>query len=143
MTIYENCERGQFQTEYGKQLVSYEGMLFKGRTGHFNVTPTDVDGMIQLDNENCIVFFELKHSGGMPVGQSDALKKLVDAVQKGGIKCALFTALHNTPHPQTIIAKNAIVASIYWEGKQYPPRTKGINLYDSILNYIEYIKEEH
>ena len=142
MTIYHDCERGQFQTEYGKQLVSYEGMLFKGRTGHLNVTPTDVDGLIQLDNENCIVFFELKHSGSMPTGQSDALKKLADAIQAGGVNCAVFTAVHNTPHPQMIAAKDAIVTEIYWDGKTRPPRKEGVNLYEYILNYIDYIKEE-
>lgn len=141
MTVYQDCERGQFQTEYGKQLVSYEGMLFKGRTDRFNVTPTDVDGLIQLDNENCIVFFELKHSGNMPTGQSDALRKLADAVQAGGIDCVIFTAVHSTPFPQTIIAKDAIVKTIYWKGRPYPPRKEGINLYESILSYIDYIKE--
>lgn len=140
MNSYEGNSRGKFQTEFAKQLVSFEGLKFKGRNGISNVTPTDIDGLVQLDNENCFIFFELKHSGGVPLGQSSALARLADAVQAGGVKCAVFVAIHNTPYPETVMAKDAVVRNIYWNGKWYIER-KGRTLHEIALNFIDFIKE--
>lgn len=141
MNSYNDSTRGTFQNEsYAKQLISFDGLKFKGRNGLMNVTPTDIDGVVQLDNENCFIFFELKHSGGVPTGQSDALKKLVDAVQAGGVNCVLFVAVHNTPFPETIMAKDAIVSRIYWNGKSYNVWDKQRVLYEVAQNYVKYIK---
>ena len=142
MNQYENGTRGVFQTEYAKQLISYDGLKFKGRSGVLNVTPADIDGVVQLDRENCFMFFELKYSGTVPTGQSDALTRLADAVQKGGVNCAVFVAIHNTPFPETVMAKNAIVKKMYWNRKWYY-ESKGRTLYDIMLGFIDFIKEEH
>lgn len=136
---YNDANRGTFQTEYARQLVSFEGLKFKGRNGLANVTPTDIDGVVQLDNENCFIFFELKHSGGVPSGQATALARLADAVQNGGTDCVVFVAIHNTPFPQTIMAKDAVVKYIYWNGK-WCPEKKQRKLYEIALDFINYIK---
>lgn len=141
MNHYEDNNRGTFQTEYAKQLVSFDGLKFKGRNGLNNVTPTDIDGLVQLDNENCFIFFELKHSGSVPSGQSSALEKLADAVQAGGVNCVIFIAVHNTPYPETIMAKDAIVRNIYWKGKWYV-EYKGRTLHKIALSFIDFIKED-
>lgn len=142
MNHYKDEQRGTFQNEqYAKQLVSFEGLLFKGRSGMCNVSPTDIDGLVQLDNENCFIFFELKHSGGVPEGQAKALERLADIIQKGGTNCVVFVAEHNTPVPQTIIAKDAIVKSIYWNGRWWPTKRER-TLYQITLNYIDFIKAE-
>ena len=143
MNQYDNASRGTFQNEnHAKQLVSFEGLRFKGRNGISNVTPTDIDGLVQLDKENCFIFFELKHSGGVPYGQASALTKLADAVQAGGTNCVVFVAVHNTPFPQTIIAKDSIVRNIYWKGKWYV-EYKGRTLYEIAINFIDFIKEDN
>ena len=143
MNYYDDANRGQFQSEQlAKQLVSFEGMRFTGRSGIKNVTPTDIDGLVQLDAENCIIFFELKHSGNAPPGQLCALKKMVDAIEKGGVNSAAFVATHNTPFPETIEAKNAIVNSIYWRGKWWEPK-KQHTLYEYMEGYVKYIKKEN
>lgn len=83
MKYYSDANRGTFQNEqFAKQLVSFEGMKYKGRMGYNNVTPTDIDGFIQLDVWNCFIFFELKKYGVPPDGQGCALSNLVDAVKK-------------------------------------------------------------
>ena len=98
MNQYENSTRGVIQCEkYAKQLVSYGGLVFKGKTGHYNVTPTDIDGLIQLDNENCFIVIELKHSGDAPEGQKKALQNLAAAIRKGGSNCVVILAEHGTP----------------------------------------------
>lgn len=84
---YNDASRGVFQdASLAKQLVSFEGLKFRGRNGVCNVTPTDIDGLVQLDKEKCFIFFELKHSGAVPYGQATALAKLADFVQAGGSK---------------------------------------------------------
>lgn len=141
MKDYQCTERGTFQNkEYAKQLVSFEGMKFEGRNGQLNVTPTDIDGLIQLDTLNCFVFFELKHSGGVPKGQRDALRKLVDTADKGGANSIAFVAIHNTEYPENIIAKDAKVESFYYEGRWY--RLEGLSktLYELINSYLENLK---
>lgn len=142
MNNYSSANRGIFQNEeLAKQLVAFEGLRFKGRNGMANVTPTDIDGLVQLDNENCFIFFELKHSGGMAGGQSDALTRLCDAVQRGGVDCALILAVHNTPYPEKIMAKDAKVIKVYLNGKWYLERDNR-TLKEIAEGFINYIKEE-
>lgn len=138
---YTDESRGRFQNDgYAKQTISFDGLRFKGRNGLSNVTPTDIDGLVQLDNENCFIFFELKYMGGVPSGQAGALTKLCDAVQAGGVNCVVFVAEHSTPYPQTIIAKDATVKRIYWNGRWYA-EPKQRKLYEIALNFISFIKE--
>lgn len=140
---YDDANRGEFQhEEFAKQLVSFTGMRFEGENGDTNVTPTDIDGLIQLSKENCIIFFELKHSGDVPYGQRKALERMCDGLESGGIHSVVFVAAHNTPKDEAILAKDAKVTQVYWNKKWvYCPGTE--NLYDKTKNYIKYIKEKH
>ena len=141
MNDYSNTERGTFQRpELASQLCSFEGLVFKGRNGHDNVTPTDIDGLVQLDRENCFIVFELKHSGGMSGGQSDAYTRLCDIIQKGGTECIFILAEHNTPFPETIIAKDAIVKKIYMKGKWYEEK-KRRTLKEIADRYVEHLRK--
>lgn len=141
MNSYNDLTRGTFQyDDFAKQVVSFDGLLFRGRNGISNVTPTDIDGMVQLDKENCFVIFELKYSGGMPTGQSTALTKLCDAIQAGGTNCVLIVAIHNTPYPKPIIAKDAKATCAYWNGKWYR-ETKNRTLYEIAINFVDFFRK--
>lgn len=127
MTDYSNGQRGLFQhSDMAKQLVSFEGLVFQGENGKNNVTPTDIDGLVQLDKENCFIFFELKHHDNCPLGQKKALERLADCIstkhkeEKYDSECVVFIANHNTPKDKTIIAKNSIVVEFYYHGKWFP-----------------------
>ena len=141
VTNYDNATRGTFQNEgYAKQLVSFEGMRFRGREGKMNVTPTDIDGLVQLDIENCVIFFELKFKDGMPSGQKRALESICDAVADGGRNSVVFLATHDVPEGQTIIAKDAETRSYYWKGEWrtiMPPKP----LYEAINHFVIWIKK--
>ncbi len=141
MNQYDDSTRGTFQTEYAKQLISFEGLRFKGRNGICNVTPTDIDGLVQLDNENCCIFFELKYSGDVPAGQRTALTKICDAINAGGMECVIFVANHNTPSTQTVIAKDAIVKGTYWHGKWYQ-EPKERKLHEIAMDFVNYLGKE-
>lgn len=141
VTNYEDANRGRFQNEsYAKQLISFDGMLFEGKSGITNVTPTDIDGLVHLSKENCIIFFELKHSGGMPGGQREALEKLNDAVMAGKTNTILFLATHNTPKDQTVIAKYALVQGCYWGGK-WRKFAEPTTLYEAMDRYIQWLRK--
>lgn len=142
MKDYTNRPRGTIQCkEYAEQLRSYEGMRFRGREGYLTVTPTDIDGLVQLDNENCFLVYELKHHGDVPQGQKRCLQALADRIQEGGSDCIVFVAEHNTRYPETIIAKDAIVTQTYWRGKWYGQR-KRRTLYELSNSYVQYLKDE-
>lgn len=142
MTIYEDADRGVFQEEaFAKQLISFEGMKFKGRSDLMNVTPTDIDGLIQLDKEKCVIFFELKHSGWTPIGQCKALTSLADAIQTGGMDCVVIVAIHSTPYNETVMAKDAKTDRVYWHGIWYQDTTNS-TLYDCINRYIKQFRKE-
>lgn len=145
---YEDENRGTFQSiETAKQMVSFEGMRFFGRTGRRNVTPTDIDGFIQLENENAFIFFELKHHGDAPEGQKLALKAMCDAIEKGGAHAVAFISVHGTEKEEMISAKDSIVTQIYWnpcKEKEKPlvSVNGGKTLFQRISDYITYLHEE-
>ena len=148
MRSYQDSERGTFQNEeFANRKVSFDGMLFPGRYGVRTVTPTDIDGYIQLDRLNAFIFFELKYGrGDVPAGQLDALKKLVDAVdnKERGNNSVLFVATHQTAtNSGPIIAKDAIVIASYWNGKwrNLKPSSE-ITLLYAINSYIKLCEEE-
>lgn len=142
MRDYCDGNRGTFQREdYGKRLVLFDGMKFKGRDGTYNVTPTDIDGCIQLDKENCIIFFELKYTGRIPSGQQSALEKICDAVENGGTNCIIIQAEHKaqgSDASEPIIARDAIVKQVYYQGGWIRIQSKRV-LGEFIDHYIAYI----
>lgn len=120
MKHYRDETRGTFQNEQeAKQLISFEGMKYKGRNGVYNVTPTDVDGALEFEVENCFIFFELKRYGELLYGQKKFYMRLVDTLCKGGADSILFVSQHNADKGKTIIAKKSVVKQIYWRGKWY------------------------
>ena len=142
MNNYENATRGTFQNaDYAKQLVSFKGMRFIGSTGVYNVTPTDIDGYIQLDNQDAFIFFELKHGEPcLPDGQAKALTRLVDALNDGGKNAVLFIASHNNSAEEAVIAGGTIVNRYYinkhWILCEPAP------LMNWIMEFLDYINEK-
>ena len=138
---YSRQERGTFQNEdYAKQIVSFKGMIFEGRTGRYNITPTDIDGVIQLDKEDCAILFELKHQGGAACGQKTACEWIVDRIRMAGSNGIFLIAEHNTKYPETIIAKDAIVTNVYWNGKWLKPQNP-VTLGDAVTRHIKWLHE--
>jgi hypothetical protein len=136
---YTDDSRGTFQCEqYARQLVSFQGMKYKGRSGYRNVTPTDIDGFIQLDENNCFIFFELKRDGDPPAGQGSALQSLVDAIDKGGAESVLFIAQHGEPFENTIVARDSIVMWLYWKGRWRAGKKRTLG--ETIDRYIRYLE---
>ena len=142
MQNYDNKPRGVPQSiEWLKQPILFDGMVFPGRSGYMNVSPTDIDGLIQLDIIDCFILFELKYKGDPSNGQAHAFESLVDAVSAGGKNAVLFIAEHNAKQNEVIYAKDSIVKEIYYEGR-WVKQTKSTTLYERINNFITYLKED-
>lgn len=137
-------ERGVYQLEKaGRQLVRFDGMQYEGETGRRTVTPTDIDGYIEVGGE-AFVLFELKHHGKMPVGQRKALTRLADAIEESGRDVVVFLAEHQTPEGEDVVAKDAEVTGIYlgsryngrWVCREHPRK-----LGDEIENFLKWVRE--
>jgi hypothetical protein len=90
------------------QIRNFSGLRWK------NITPTDIDGLIEYQNK-CYIFIEAKYGNGeLPFGQSLALTRLVDDLRKPSI---LFVAIHQTPIGQDIDMKTTLVSDFYFRGK--------------------------
>lgn len=136
-----NGERGSIQSEeLMRQPTDFSGMLFEGRKGYKNVTPTDVDGFVQLAKEQIFIFFELKYSGDMPEGQKTALCSLVDALDEGGYKTTLILAVHGTKAPEAIKAKNARAVKYYYKHKWYDITKEMRTLYQTMNGFLEFTR---
>ena len=135
-------ERGLYHTQYGKQLVSFEGMEYEGRSGFTSVTPTDIDGYLQFDNGNIFILYELKYKNRRKdnSGQERALKSLADTVSRGGGCCLVIFAEHETPYPEPIIAKDAKVTEAYTCGHKREFK-EGETLYELTNRYINIIRK--
>ena len=105
--------------------TTYKSRATQGRdfTGlrYGNITPTDIDGLIEYQNK-CYVFIEAKMQGAeMPSGQRIALERLCDDLQK--VKPTLLILMtHNTPTSTEIDFANSKVEKYRYKGSWLSPQ---------------------
>jgi len=99
-----------------------------------NITPTDVDALIEY-KDKCYIFIEAKTTGvNMPFGQKMALERLCDDLSK--VKPTLLIVInHNTPPDKEINFANSVVERYrhnnVWKIPKKTPTTR--QLIDSFL----------
>ena len=110
-----------------KQLIDFSGLQYTSPHNGSTITPTDIDGCIEW-NDECFIFFEIKLKGkDLPYGQRLALQRLVKSCNKPAV---LFIAEHNIENCNDgIDAAKCIVEKYYlpngwhsWNGKEYTLR---------------------
>ena len=117
---YDDDNRGKIQNrERAKQIIDFSGMRFG------NITPTDLDGLIEKGNK-AFVFYEYKlPDAEMPSGQKLALMRIVDGLSEAGKYAVLFLCRHKQYNTEEDVkADKAIVEAIYWKNQW----RKGSNL---------------
>ena len=84
-------DRGKIiNRDYATQIRDFSGLRFG------NITPTDIDGFIDFQN-NRFVIMEFKYKGSTyPFGQKLALGRLVDNLHDAGKKSIGIIASHTT-----------------------------------------------
>jgi hypothetical protein len=98
-----------------------------------NITPTDIDGLIEYKGK-CYIFIEAKMTGAeMPSGQRIALERLCDDLQK--VKpTILILCTHNTPIDKEIDFSKALADKYRYKcaWHNYGKTTKEL-----VTNFIE------
>ena len=94
---------------------------FGGLCRHRNITPTDIDGLIDY-NGVAYVLMEGKHiHAGIPSGQLRAIENLAASLAKGGAMVTAIIYTHDIPPEQSIYVADCTVKQFLFEGKWYYP----------------------
>jgi hypothetical protein len=98
---------------FGSQIIDFSGL----RWG--NITPTDIDGMIDFGNK-LFVYMEFKYGDAdMPDGQRIALERQADADEAAGIPAYVLLGKHNDEGD--IDAAQSRCARYYYKGGWHTP----------------------
>lgn len=110
-----SVERGQIRNRSRKrQIVDFSGMRYDAA-----ITPTDVDGLIDYHND-AFAFMELKHRDApIDKGQKLALMRVVDAIQDGGKRAALFLCSHDVDDTSRDIQADRTIVRAHYEQRQW------------------------
>lgn len=121
-------QRGQiYNRARATQVRDFTGLRWN------NITPTDVDGLIDFQN-NAFVLFELKRKGTeIPFGQELAIER-VAALMNTQKPTIAFLAEHEDDGA-TIFAAGAVVVSYFWEGTWWDDG-RGLTLKESIDSFL-------
>jgi hypothetical protein len=105
-----------------KQLISYKGLEI-----HRNISPTDIDGVIDY-NGNAFIFLECKlYEKEIDWGQKLAIENLINGLSESGRPSCCLVFRHNKNPDEMIIAKDCIVSEIYFQGKWYAYNNNVLN----------------
>jgi hypothetical protein len=112
-------ERGKIkERKFTRQIRDFSGLRFN------NVTPTDIDGLIEFNN--CIyILIEAKfQKDELPPGQERALINLVDTIYEASKKGLLIIATHNKPSEEDIPFHECKVSRYRSRKSWYSPKTE-------------------
>lgn len=122
MTGLKNSVRGKIvKPECKRQLMDFSDLKVNG-----NITPTDIDGYIELKN-TLFMFYEYKYKNPtLEGGQKLAYKNLVDIINTvDGKHAVLFLCTHNVHNPETVVMGGSCIVDRFWYKHQW---YKGHNL---------------
>lgn len=112
------------------QLVDFSGLKIG------NITPTDIDGLIEYQDK-LYIFFELKYQGkDLPKGQALAAIRLIDSLNKPSV---FIVADHDADIGTDVDAAKAIIRSYYYSKKWHTPH-RPMTLREGIMEFINYIE---
>ena len=126
--VYENPKRG-------KQLLRFDGMRFLD-----SITPTDIDGLIEVRNQ-ILVFFEAKlQDKEVPFGQKLALERLVKDAGKAGKHAIAIIGEHNIIDPsEDVFLKDLLVREVFTtELQRWKPPKRRLYAKEAADIYIRY-----
>lgn len=131
---YSENNRGQIQfRERSRQIIDFGGLQYG------NITPTDIDGLIEYKNK-AYAIIEMKYGNAeMPKGQKLAIERMVDDLSSKGKLATAFLCEHDVANTnEDIIASKTIVRSCYYNGywRNDGKRTLKARL-DSFVHFAE------
>jgi hypothetical protein len=95
--------------EQVKQAIDFVGAEWK------DIHPSDIDAVLEFDNEH-LILFEVKRKGyGIPKGQRLLLTRIVDCWQRKG-KAIILKGEHECNDTETIILQDCELTALYYCG---------------------------
>lgn len=115
------------------QHIDYSGIRFG------NATPSNVDGLLELDN-HFFVIFEYKHTSAarMSVGQRLMIERVCDAIHARIMPasyCVAIVAQHDSPIGTEIDGANAKALGVRWKGNWINVSKSGTSALDQAKIY--------
>ena len=110
----QSIKRGDIKYKArAKQINSFSGMIRRR-----NITPTDIDGIIDY-NGNAFIILEGKYGDAeLPKGQRMALENLANAILLGKKKVLIIVFRHYVNNTnEEIIVSNQLASEIYFKRK--------------------------
>jgi len=108
-----------------------QGRDFSGMRFPRNITPSDLDGVIEF-SDKLFIFFEFKAEGApMPTGQRLMLERLADTVCAAGKVGVAMICDHNQPSDIDIACHEAIVREYRYCLQWVQPRRR-TTLYEAV-----------
>ena len=131
---YTQNNRGSIQfRERSRQIIDFGGLRYK------NITPTDVDGLIEYKGK-AYVLMEMKYGKAeMPYGQRLAIERMIDDFSKSGKIATAFLCEHYVENPnEDIDASKTIVRECYYNGKWHSDGTKTLKTrLDTFISFVD------
>jgi hypothetical protein len=119
-----------------KQINDFRELLYCGE-----ITPTDIDGMIEYHN-NAYVFFEVKYNGAdVPFGQRKAIARLVDDVKAAGKKAVALIVNHQVDNPDDDVpVGSCLIREVYYcDDPKWKPLSKPTTAKEYIDRFLKYV----
>jgi hypothetical protein len=126
-------ERGDIKhRDRAKQINSFAGLIRRR-----NITPTDVDGLIEY-NGNVFIMLEGKYGDAeLPKGQRMALENLANAILDGKKKVVIIVYRHYIQNSnQDVIVSEQFVSDVYFDKKW--KKIDGYNVLQTIERFENY-----
>lgn len=111
----EYNKRGRIQyRDRAQQIIDFSGLRYG------NITPTDVDGIIEYKNK-AYILYEMKYgSADMPDGQRMAIERQIDDFTNSGKTAVALLCEHDIQNcNEDIDAAKTIVRKYYYNKKWY------------------------
>ena len=129
----QSTERGDIKyRERAKQINSFAGLIRRR-----NITPTDVDGLIEY-NGNVFIMLEGKYGDAeLPKGQRMALENLANAILDGNKKVVIIVYRHYIENSnKDVIVSEQFVSDVYFDRKWN--KISGFNVLQTIERFENY-----
>jgi len=132
-------ERGVIQdTKRAQQINNFHNLRFG------NITPTDIDGLIEYHDKAWIVF-EIKYKGAqLPFGQKLAIERMINAFTAAGKKAMALVVEHNVDDTNNSVdCAECFVREVYHSDNPtwQPPKWK-IKLGKMAEAYIKHVVDK-
>jgi hypothetical protein len=96
-----------------KQILDFRGV------GDSKIHPSDIDAVLEFDNQ-FLILFEVKLKGvDVPFGQELLFKRIADSWQKSNGMAFVIYCEHETDTSEIVTMANTTVTRIYTQGVNY------------------------